>query len=124
MLDFHHAHGRPMTMMLFHTNHPERCGIARMDADSQIVEFVEKPKHDMGNLANAGLYALTSDAYHEMADMNKFDLGFDVLPAFVGRMRGWVFNGYHRDIGTLESLEQANAEAAGIFASPVASEHV
>jgi mannose-1-phosphate guanylyltransferase len=115
MLDFHHAHGEPITMMLFRTQHPERCGIARMQENGRITEFVEKPKHNMGNLANAGVYALTAAAYHEMADMNKFDLGFDVLPKFVGRMRGWVLDGYHRDIGTLESLEQANEDAITIF---------
>jgi mannose-1-phosphate guanylyltransferase len=50
-----------------------------------------------------------------MADENAFDLGFDVLPMFVGRMRGWVFDGYHRDIGTLETLEQARIDAPRVF---------
>ena len=46
------------------------------------------------------------------ADMAKFDLAFDVIPAFVGRMYGWTFDGYHRDIGTLESLAQAERDIA------------
>ena len=47
--------------------------------------------------------------------MRSFDLGFDVLPRFVGRMRGWVWGGYYRDIGTHEALEQAHRVAGEIF---------
>ena len=48
-------------------------------------------------------------AYREIAALQAFDLGFEVLPRFVGRMRGWVWGGYHLDIGTHEALEQARA---------------
>lgn len=116
MLQFHRAHGGPMTMLLFRTEYPEKCGIAQLDADGVVTEFVEKPKQPKGNLANAGVYAVTAGAYREMADMNAFDLGFDVLPKFVGRMRGFAFDGYHRDIGTIESLRQAEIDAPRIFA--------
>jgi mannose-1-phosphate guanylyltransferase len=115
MLKFHHLHGDPLTMLLFHAPNPEKCGIAQLDSNSRVVEFVEKPMAPKGNLANAGIYALTSRAYHQMADMNGFDLGFDVLPSFVGRMRGWVWNGYHRDIGTPEALQEAEQVAERIF---------
>ena len=47
--------------------------------------------------------------------MGAFDLGFDVLPKFVGRMRGWVWGGYYLDIGTHEALERARREVASIF---------
>jgi NDP-sugar pyrophosphorylase family protein len=111
LLAHHHAHGGPVTMMLFRTPAPKRCGIATLDATGRIVEFVEKPAHPNGNLANGGLYALTYPAWCEMADVAGFDLAFDVLPRFVGRMHGWVWEGYHRDIGSLESLEQARHDA-------------
>jgi NDP-sugar pyrophosphorylase family protein len=110
LLSFHHSHGGPMTMLLFRAPYPQRCGIAQLDQNSRVVEFVEKPKNPRSNLANGGIYALSAAAYHEMADMNKFDLGFDVLPAFVGRMFGWLWQGYHQDIGTLEALEQAERD--------------
>lgn len=109
-LAFHHSHGGDMTMLLFRAPYPERCGIAQLDSNSRIVEFVEKPKQPKSNLANGGIYALTAKAWHEMADMNKFDLGFDVLPGFVGRMYGWLWQGYHQDIGTLEVLQQAEQD--------------
>jgi len=112
MLAFHRARRAELTMMLFRTPTPQCCGIAQLDASERIVEFEEKPSRPRGNLANAGVYALSAAAYHEMADPDAFDLGFDVLPRFVGRMCGFPFDGYHRDIGTLESLEAAEADLA------------
>ena len=47
--------------------------------------------------------------------MGAFDLGFEVLPRFVGRMRGWVWGGYHLDIGTHEALERARHDAAAVL---------
>jgi mannose-1-phosphate guanylyltransferase len=115
MLKFHESAGLPMTMALFRTPYPEKCGIAELDSNHRIISFAEKPKQPKSNLANAGIYALTSDAYHEMAAMNKFDLGFDVLPAFVGRMAGWTWSGYHRDIGSHEALQQAEKDVVNLF---------
>lgn len=117
-LAFHAAHGEQFTMMLFRTEAPERCGIAECDCDSRVVSFVEKPAKPRGNLANAGIYAVTAEAYREMADMAKFDLGFDVLPRFVGRMRGWEWGGYHLDVGTHASLAQAEADVASGCLAP------
>lgn len=116
LLTFHLSHDDPFTMMLFHTQYPTKCGIATLGSNRRVVEFTEKPQHPQSDLANGGVYVVDADAYREIADMNAFDLGFDVLPHFVGRMRGWTWNGYHRDIGTLESLEAARREAPRIFA--------
>ena len=104
----HAEHDAPFTMMLFHADEPKRCGIAELDGDSRIVGFEEKPEQPQSDLANGGVYVLTADAYREIADLRGHDIGFDVLPQFVGRMHGWVHEGYHRDIGTHASLEQAN----------------
>ena len=117
LLRFHESHGDPMTMMLFRAPEPKRSGIAELDGDQRIVSFVEKPEHPRSDLANAGLYVITADAYREIADMDAFDFGFDVLPRFVGRMRGWVSECYHRDIGTFESMRRAEREAANVFAT-------
>lgn len=114
-LRFHRCHADPMTMALFHTKFPKECGIATLDADGRVVEFVEKPEQPASDLANAGLYVLDADAWREIADMDAFDFGFDVIPAFVGRMRGFQHAGYHRDIGTPEALAQANADVVELF---------
>ena len=117
VLRFHRRHGDPLTMLLFHTPYPAKCGIAELDAEGRVLSFVEKPEHPKSDLANAGVYVLTADAYREVADLQAFDFGFDVLPRFVGRMRGFSFGGYHRDIGTHESLELARREAPAVFGS-------
>lgn len=115
LIRFHRASEDPVTMLLFRSPVPENCGIAELDAQGRVVTFVEKPKQPRSDLANAGVYVLTGAAYHEIADLNAFDLGFDVLPRFVGRMRGFVHQGYHRDIGSLESLAEADRNAPREF---------
>ena len=59
----------------------------------------------------------TADAYREIAAMKAFDLGFEVLPRFVGRMRGWPWDGYHLDVGTHEALEKARRDAPRLLAA-------
>jgi mannose-1-phosphate guanylyltransferase len=119
LVRFHRSHPDPLTMMLFHTPYPERCGIAELDCEGRVVTFEEKPERPSSDLANAGVYVVSADAYREIADMEVFDFGFDVLPRFVGRMRGWAHPGYHRDIGTHESLEQARRDAPDVFGAGV-----
>jgi mannose-1-phosphate guanylyltransferase len=112
---FHRSHSDPMSMVLFHAANPQACGIAALDGEARITSFVEKPENPPSDLANAGLYVLDAEAWREVADMGAFDFGFDVLPHFVGRMRGYVHEGYHRDIGTPEALAAAEAEAPALF---------
>jgi mannose-1-phosphate guanylyltransferase len=115
LLDFHRAHADPFTMVLFHAPNPRACGIAELDAGGRIVSFVEKPEQPPTDLANAGLYVVDAALYREIAGRKVFDLGFDVLPQLVGRMRGWVWGGYHLDIGTSRALEQARRDAPRFF---------
>lgn len=112
LVAFHEGHDDPFTMLLFTTPAPKTCGIAVLDDDKRVVEFVEKPEQPKSDLANAGVYAMDADCFREIADMKGFDIGFDVLPKLVGRMRGFAFDGYHRDIGNMQSLEQARADIA------------
>jgi len=103
-VNFHAGHDDPVTMLMFHAPNPSQCGIATLDGDARVTSFVEKPEQPQSDLANAGLYVVDAEAWHEIADRNVFDLGFDILPLFIGRMRGFVHDGYHRDIGTHEAL--------------------
>ncbi|MEE8116509.1 MAG: nucleotidyltransferase family protein [Gemmatimonadales bacterium] len=119
LLAVHRSHNDPITMMLFHAPQPEQCGIAELDESGRIVGFVEKPAHPVRDLANGGVYALSASAFHEIADMRGFDLACDVMPAFIGRMRGWIWDSYHRDIGTHEALRQAELDARRVFGPSV-----
>ena len=56
MLDFHRGHGDPLTMLLFHAANPRACGIAELDFQGRIVDFVEKPAEPGSDLADAGVY--------------------------------------------------------------------
>lgn len=111
LLNFHKDHADPFTMALFHTPFPKQCGIATLDDAARITKFEEKPENPPSDLANAGIYAIDASAWRDIADMDVFDFGFDVLPTFVGKMRGYAFDGYHRDIGTPEALDQARLDA-------------
>jgi len=111
MLAFHRAHGDPFTMLLFRAPDPRACGIAELDGEGRVVSFVEKPREPRSDLANAGVYVVSADAYREIAAARAFDLGFEILPRFVGRMRGWAWEGYHLDIGNPEALAKARRDA-------------
>jgi histidinol-phosphate phosphatase family protein len=115
MLAFHQSHEDPLTMLLFRAEEPSRCGIAQLDDAGRIVQFVEKPSEPVGDLANGGGYVLEAPLVRRIAAMDAFDLGFDVLPRLQGEMRGWVFDGYHRDIGTHESYARAQGDARAIL---------
>jgi D,D-heptose 1,7-bisphosphate phosphatase len=115
VIAFHRRHGDPLTMVLFKAPDPRTCGIAELDGEGRIISFTEKPQQPASDLANAGVYVVDDAAYREIAALRAFDLGFDVLPRFVGRMRGWIWGGYHLDIGTHEALERARREAAVAF---------
>ncbi|MGC8638942.1 MAG: HAD-IIIA family hydrolase [Isosphaeraceae bacterium] len=115
LLDFHRTHADPFTMVLWHAPNPRACGIAELDALGRIISFTEKPPRPATDLANAGLYVVDAQLYREIAARRAFDLGFDVLPRLAGRMRGWVWGGYHLDVGTPQALEQARRDAPRFF---------
>ena len=123
LLAFHRQHGDPLTMVLFRASNPRACGIAELDGEGRICSFVEKPERPTSDLANAGLYVVDAAAYREIAAMETFDLAFDVLPKFVGQMRGWVWGGYCLDIGTHEALERARREVASTFPDQASISH-
>jgi D,D-heptose 1,7-bisphosphate phosphatase len=111
LLAFHRSHDDAVTMLLYHSPTPQACGIATLDGLGRIVSFVEKPRNPRSDIANGGVYVVRADAYREMARAGAFDLGHDVMPRFVGRMRGWVWGGYHRDVGTRPALDQTRRYA-------------
>ena len=115
LLGFHRAHGDEVSMLLFHAANPRACGIAELDPDGRIVAFVEKPERPQSDLANAGVYVLDADTYREISDRRAFDIGFDILPTLVGRMRGWPTTGIHLDIGAPEAYTQAQPLAQQIL---------
>ncbi len=115
LIAFHRDHGDPITVVLIRASNRRGCGIAELDSGGRIIELVEKAEVSQGDLANAGHYVVKAEAYREIAAMGAFDLNADVLPRFVGKMRGWLWGGYHLEISTYEALERGCQDVGSIF---------
>jgi mannose-1-phosphate guanylyltransferase len=95
-----------LTMGLFHTPFPKECGIATLDDEGLIVDFVEKPEKPASDLANAGIYAVSSGIFEVIGDQPPpVDFGFDAIPKLIGRMAGIAIDGFLMDVGTPERYE-------------------
>lgn len=101
-----------ITMMTFDTDQPQSCGIVELDQQGVVIAFHEKSDCPPGNLANAAVYILEPSVTDFLASRGKevIDLSTEVLPYYLGRMQTWHNTGYHRDIGTPESLALAERE--------------
>jgi mannose-1-phosphate guanylyltransferase len=95
------------TLGLFRVPDPHTRGIVELDAGGTVVGFIEKPERPKSNLAWAGLLVGTPALMDAIPEKTPCDLGHDVLPRLLGRMRGFEIDGYHRDVGTPESYRQA-----------------
>lgn len=109
-------HGSEMTMMTFDTDAPSTCGIVETDARGRVVAFHEKVAHPPGRRANAAVYIFEPTVVDFMASLDRrvIDLSTEVIPHFIGRISTFHNGDYHRDIGTPESLRQAEAEFAAL----------
>lgn len=106
MLSFHQPTS-VATLGLCAVPDPQRCGIATLDADCTISSFAEKPSKPVGNLAFAGLLLGTPKLLDSIPQKRGADIGFDVLPQLVGRMRGYKIPEFVLDIGTLANYKAA-----------------
>ena len=99
-----------------------RFGIMELDADMRIVDFEEKPKAPKSTKASMGIYIFSRRKLEKylIADnenpSSSNDFGKDVIPAMLKageRMFAYTFNGYWKDVGTLQSLWEANMDLLG-----------
>lgn len=104
--------GVEITMMTFETDRPQSCGIVELDDLGVVTAFHEKVVNPPSSLANAAVYILEPTVIDFLTSLGKrvIDLTTEVLPHFLGRIANFHNAGYHRDIGTLESLRLAEAE--------------
>ncbi len=104
--------GQLATLGLFQSSEPKNCGIALLDKQGIIEQFEEKPISPKSNLAFAGVAIATTEFLEEIPNKVPCDLARDVIERLLGRMAGIEIQGYLRDIGTLESLAQAEKDWA------------
>ncbi len=96
-----------------------RFGILNTNSDGSIYEFEEKPKTPKSNLASMGIYVFNWQKlkrYLQADEQDKTshnDFGRNVLPAMLRageRMFAFRFDGYWKDVGTIDSLWEANMD--------------
>lgn len=104
--------GIHMTMMTFNTDNPESCGMLRLDANHNIVDYQEKPKaYPSGGVANGAVFLCDQKAIKAIANYsNQFsDFCRYFVPSFLTHTNTFHNSGIHIDIGTPEKLAQANS---------------
>ena len=122
MLESHKMNKADATIGVFEVPWEEapRFGIMNTDKSTgRIIEFEEKPAQPKSNLASMGIYIfskpflkkyLEDDAKNETSS---HDFGKDLIPKMLGdnaRLFSYAFDGYWKDVGTIESLWQANMD--------------
>lgn len=121
MLDFHKEKDAKITIAVIPVPWEEthRFGVMKTDDQGRIVEFQEKPKVAKSNLASMGVYIFNWQdlkAYLEAdeADLkSNHDFGQNVIPAMLRAkepMYAFPFEGYWKDVGTVDSLWEANMD--------------
>ena len=100
-------------------NEASRFGIMSVDGEGMVTEFAEKPKEPKSNLASMGIYVftwaklkayLTADEKDPASDN---DFGKNIIPNMLRdgeRLAAYRFEGYWKDVGTLDSLWDANMD--------------
>ena len=96
-----------------------RFGIMNCKPDGTIYEFEEKPKQPKSTLASMGIYIFSWKKLRQylIDDENNpkssNDFGKDIIPAMLGngeKLVSYRFEGYWKDVGTIESLWEANMD--------------
>ena len=121
MLNYHIRKGADATIAVRPVPWEEasRFGIMNTDAEGNIVEFEEKPKQPKSNKASMGIYIFTWAKLRDylIADeadkKSSNDFGKNIIPAMLNDkqvMVAYDFDGYWKDVGTIESLWEANMD--------------
>ena len=96
-----------------------RFGIMNTDDENRIIEFEEKPKNPKSNKASMGVYIFTWEKLRQYLiddEANKKssnDFGKNIIPSMLNdqqRIFAYYFEGYWKDVGTIESLWEANMD--------------
>lgn len=121
MLDYHKSCGADATIAVIEVPIKEasRFGIMNTDDTGRIVEFEEKPEQPKSNLASMGIYIFNWKLLRKMllADMknpdSNHDFGKDIIPTLLNdgkNLYAYKFEGYWKDVGTIDSLWEANMD--------------
>lgn len=99
-----------------------RFGILSSDDDGKIIDFEEKPKNPKSTKASMGIYVFNWNKLKEYLEIDdkspksSKDFGKDVIPLMLKsneKIYSYEFKGYWKDVGTIDSLWQANMDLLG-----------
>ncbi|OGD31307.1 glucose-1-phosphate adenylyltransferase [Candidatus Atribacteria bacterium RBG_16_35_8] len=121
MIDFHKEKESEATITVIKVPLKEasRFGIMNTREDNSIYEFDEKPEQPKNDLASMGVYLFNWEilkkylAEDEKNKSSSHDFGKNIIPAMLGagvKLYAYPFKGYWKDVGTIESLWQANMD--------------
>ncbi len=120
LLDFHRDCDADLTVSVIEVPWEEahRFGVLSVDSNGRVVEFEEKPSHPKSNLASMGIYVFSYEVLEEELEYEaqridtSFDFGKDIIPRIIHARRVFAFRfeGYWKDVGTLDSYWEANME--------------
>ncbi|MEE0946900.1 MAG: glucose-1-phosphate adenylyltransferase [Acutalibacteraceae bacterium] len=121
MLKAHKQSGADCTIAVMEVPFEEasRFGIMNTEADGTIYEFEEKPANPKSNLASMGIYVFNWSKMRsyliedERNKQSNNDFGKDIIPAMLNsgeKMMAYRFDGYWKDVGTVDSLWDANLD--------------
>lgn len=124
MIAFHEKSGAACTIAVRDVplSEASRFGIMNTNPDGTIYEFEEKPKQPKSTSASMGIYVFNWKILREFLiadeeDPNSSnDFGKNIIPALLKsghKLMAYEFNGYWKDVGTIDSLWEANMELLG-----------
>lgn len=96
-----------------------RFGLVETDEDMNVTEFIEKPENPTSNLASMGVYVFDWEKLERYLEEDNeivessHDFGKDILPKMLSdhqKMVAYPFKGYWKDVGTVDSLWEANMD--------------
>lgn len=121
MIDFHKKNNAACTIAVLEVPWEEasRFGILATDETDRIYEFAEKPAEPKSNKASMGVYVFSWDKLKqyliqdENTEGSANDFGKNIIPTMLNadeRMFAFPFKGYWKDVGTIDSLWEANLD--------------
>ena len=123
MIKLHEKSNADVTISVIEVDPKEasRFGIMVVDENDQIINFQEKPKNPISNLASMGVYVFSWKVLRkylkddEKDPESEHDFGKNIIPNMLKdkkKLQAYRFKGYWRDVGTLSSLHEANMDIA------------
>ena len=124
MVAYHEANEASCTIAVRNVPLAEasRFGILNTNPDNSIYEFEEKPKQPKSTNASMGIYVFNWDVLRnaliadEEDENSSNDFGKNIIPGLLNdghKMMAYNFDGYWKDVGTIDSLWEANMELLG-----------